>query len=166
MSFFFLSAYVSLWFLVFAGFACNYMIRINLNIAIVDMTAVKSKGQTILMCGDPAANASGDGVKKDFYTKKKVWREKRSIHRKYNFSLCEHEFRARCVKCWAPTNVGSKCLFQEDNVTKNRTARRIPTGRRIMSGYKMNMEERRVFLINLTRLYRRQIFSNKDGFYL
>ncbi|XP_050533264.1 sialin-like [Daktulosphaira vitifoliae] len=36
-------ATVSLWFLVFSGFACNYMIRINLNIAIVDMTTVISK---------------------------------------------------------------------------------------------------------------------------
>lgn len=77
----FFTAYVSLWFLVFAGFACNYMIRINLNIAIVDMTAVKSKGQTILMCGDPAVNASGDGVKKDLYTKKKVWKKISSISR-------------------------------------------------------------------------------------
>lgn len=45
-------ATVSLWYLVFAGFACNYMIRINLNIAIVDMTKVKSKGRAILMCGN------------------------------------------------------------------------------------------------------------------
>jgi len=46
------AATVSLWFLVFAGFACNYMIRINLNIAIVDMTTAKSGGRSILMCGN------------------------------------------------------------------------------------------------------------------
>lgn len=50
----FVVASVSLWFLVFAGFACNYMIRINLNIAIVDMTTAKSKGHSVLFCGENA----------------------------------------------------------------------------------------------------------------
>ncbi|XP_015377059.1 PREDICTED: sialin-like [Diuraphis noxia] len=63
-------ATVSLWFLVFAGFACNYMIRINLNIAIVDMTTAKSRGRSVLMCGN-----STDGLnlsaEKDFVVKKK-----------------------------------------------------------------------------------------------
>jgi hypothetical protein len=32
------------------------MIRINLNIAIVDMTSAKSKGQSILFCGNSTSN--------------------------------------------------------------------------------------------------------------
>lgn len=37
------SARTVLWYLVFFGFAINYMIRINLNIAIVDMTSSNKK---------------------------------------------------------------------------------------------------------------------------
>lgn len=62
-------ATVSLWFLVFAGFACNYMIRINLNIAIVNMTTAKSKGRSVLMCGDSAVS-SNLTVGKDLVVKK------------------------------------------------------------------------------------------------
>jgi len=66
-----IAATVSLWFLVFAGFACNYMIRINLNIAIVDMTTAKSGGRSILMCGN-SMNGLNSTVRKDVVFKKVI----------------------------------------------------------------------------------------------
>ena len=38
-----------LWYLTFIGFAMNYMIRININIAIVDMISSEFKGKGIVM---------------------------------------------------------------------------------------------------------------------
>lgn len=39
-----------LWYLTFVGFAMNYMIRININIAIVDMISVEHRGsKSVLM---------------------------------------------------------------------------------------------------------------------
>lgn len=37
-----------LWWLVFTGMAVNYIVRINLNIAIVSMVIPKSKGPKVL----------------------------------------------------------------------------------------------------------------------
>lgn len=66
------AATVSLWFLVFTGFACNYMIRINLNIAIVDMTTAKSGGRSILMCNNSKADLNLT-VGKDVVVKKVIF---------------------------------------------------------------------------------------------
>lgn len=38
-----------LWYLTFVGFAMNYMIRININIAIVDMISSEFKGRKVDM---------------------------------------------------------------------------------------------------------------------
>lgn len=38
-----------LWYLTFVGFAMNYMIRININIAIVDMISSEFKGKGVVM---------------------------------------------------------------------------------------------------------------------
>lgn len=38
-----------LWYLTFIGFAMNYMIRININIAIVDMISKEYKGKQVFM---------------------------------------------------------------------------------------------------------------------
>lgn len=38
-----------LWYLTFIGFAMNYMIRININIAIVDMISSEFKGKGVVM---------------------------------------------------------------------------------------------------------------------
>lgn len=38
-----------LWYLTFVGFAMNYMIRININIAIVDMISNEFKGKGVVM---------------------------------------------------------------------------------------------------------------------
>lgn len=38
-----------LWYLTFFGFAINYMIRINVNIAIVDMISAEFKGKNVVM---------------------------------------------------------------------------------------------------------------------
>lgn len=48
------------------------MIRINLNIAIVDMTTVKSKGRSILMCGNSTATNASVAYEKDFFVKKVI----------------------------------------------------------------------------------------------
>lgn len=41
-----------LWYLTFIGFAMNYMIRININIAIVDMISPKYKGHSPTTSGE------------------------------------------------------------------------------------------------------------------
>lgn len=38
-----------LWYLTFFGFAINYMIRININIAVVDMISAEFKGKSVVM---------------------------------------------------------------------------------------------------------------------
>jgi hypothetical protein len=38
-----------LWYLTFVGFAMNYMIRININIAIVDMISSDFRGKSVVM---------------------------------------------------------------------------------------------------------------------
>lgn len=38
-----------LWYLTFSGFAINFMLRININIAIVDMISHEFKGQPVAM---------------------------------------------------------------------------------------------------------------------
>ncbi|VVC25990.1 Major facilitator superfamily,Major facilitator superfamily domain [Cinara cedri] len=68
-------ATVSLWFLVFTGFACNYMIRINLNIAIVDMTTVKSKGHTIRLCELNTTSMTNATENRNEYVKDFQWKD-------------------------------------------------------------------------------------------
>lgn len=47
-----------LWYLVFVGFAINYMIRINLNIAIVHMVMAKPKQEEFLISVGNGSNPS------------------------------------------------------------------------------------------------------------
>lgn len=49
-----------LWYLVFVGFGINYMIRLNLNIAIVQMVVAKTKQSDFSISNENRTNVGGN----------------------------------------------------------------------------------------------------------
>jgi hypothetical protein len=58
-----------LWFLAFSGFAVNYMIRININIALIDMldSSYKQDLSVTPECTDAAVNVTKNGSRVEEY---------------------------------------------------------------------------------------------------
>lgn len=66
-----------LWYLTFVGFAMNYMIRININIAIVDMISEEFKGKNVVMSEcisfENSTNATFYDVSEDVIVNEKTY---------------------------------------------------------------------------------------------
>ncbi|XP_067628286.1 sialin [Eurosta solidaginis] len=59
-----------LWYLVFTGFAVNYMIRINLNITIVEMIATKAKSASVYSV--PATNLTQNSLSNNSHNQESI----------------------------------------------------------------------------------------------